>query len=126
MLQRIVLLMCLAATSRMTPTHSSSEQSVTSAAKPEPAPHPVRIACVGDSNTVWGYPERLQEMLGDGWRVGNFGRGGATVIDGTDIVYANLPHMTEALSFEPGHCAHYARDQRRHIKVVGRPASDEL
>ena len=41
------------------------------------------VACVGDSNTQRGYPEILQETLGDGWSAINCGIGAATILDGT-------------------------------------------
>ncbi len=43
----------------------------------------IKVACVGDSITAGGsasnYPLYLQEMLGDGFEVKNFGKGGASV-----------------------------------------------
>lgn len=41
---------------------------------------PIRVACIGDSNTQeangTSWPKYMQTMLGDGYRVRNFGRGG--------------------------------------------------
>lgn len=54
-----------------------------------PAPKRVRVACIGDSITYGMtledretecYPARLQQMLGDGYTVGNFGKNGATLL----------------------------------------------
>ena len=54
-----------------------------------PAPKPVRVACIGDSITYGMtledretecYPARLQQMLGDGYQVANFGKNGATLL----------------------------------------------
>ena len=50
----------------------------------------VKIACVGDSITsgygaaspaTQSYPAQLQKMLGDGYKVGNFGKGSAYALD---------------------------------------------
>lgn len=57
------------------------------------AADPVRVACVGDSITQGvgivhpekdGYPARLQEILGTGWSVQNFGVGGRTMLRKAD------------------------------------------
>lgn len=54
-----------------------------------PAGKTVRVACIGDSITYGmtledreteSYPARLQQMLGDGYVVGNFGKNGATLL----------------------------------------------
>jgi len=75
----------------------------------------LRIACIGDSITagfgleqpsVESYPARLQQLLGDGFDVRNFGRSGACV--GLDNMRGTLPRAyrrnmehQEALLFEP-------------------------
>ena len=50
----------------------------------------IKVACVGNSITYGtgladrdteAYPVRLQEMLGDGYIVGNFGKPGATLLN---------------------------------------------
>lgn len=55
----------------------------------KPAPSPVRVACIGDSITYGmtledrrteSYPARLQQMLGEGYEVANFGKNGATLL----------------------------------------------
>ena len=57
------------------------------------AADPVRVACVGDSITEGigtqnpktdGYPAKLQEILGAGWNVQNFGVGGRTMLRKAD------------------------------------------
>ena len=57
------------------------------------AADPVRVACVGDSITQGvgiqnpqkdGYPAKLQEILGAGWTVQNFGMGGRTMLRKAD------------------------------------------
>jgi sialate O-acetylesterase len=54
-----------------------------------PAKKTVRVACIGDSITYGmtledreteSYPARLQQMLGEGYLVGNFGKNGATLL----------------------------------------------
>ena len=48
------------------------------------AADPVRVACVGDSITEDSYPAKLQEVLGSGWNVLNFGAGGRTMLRKAD------------------------------------------
>jgi lysophospholipase L1-like esterase len=57
------------------------------------AADPVRVACVGDSITEGvgtqnpkqdSYPAKLQEVLGAGWNVQNFGVGGRTMLRKAD------------------------------------------
>jgi len=57
------------------------------------AAEPVRVACVGDSITEGigtqnpktdSYPAKLQEILGVGWNVQNFGVGGRTMLRKAD------------------------------------------
>lgn len=50
--------------------------------------HEIRISCVGDSITYGAqapvgsdYPNQLQQMLGPGYTVGNFGKPGATLME---------------------------------------------
>ena len=54
-----------------------------------PAQRPLRVACIGDSITYGMtledretecYPARLQQLLGPGFEVGNFGKNGATLL----------------------------------------------
>ncbi len=68
---------------------------------------PIRVACLGDSITVGArvqsdtqsYPARLQEFLGDGYEVQNFGIGGATLIKtGRPTVWRQLEAVME---FQP-------------------------
>lgn len=42
---------------------------------------------MGDSNTQRGYPNILQQQLGEGWEAVNCGKGGATVLNGTRTPY---------------------------------------
>ncbi len=62
----------------------------------------IRIACVGDSITEWSnYPETLQELLGDGYLVGNFGVAGSAVTQDSDFPYMNQSAFQEAKEFQP-------------------------
>jgi acyl-CoA thioesterase I len=69
---------------------------------------PVKIACIGDSITQGSglgkdqsYPAQLQAMLGDQWKVGNFGVSGRTLLKKGDRPYVNEKAYQEALKFEP-------------------------
>lgn len=70
---------------------------------------PVRVACIGDSITYgYGlqdrendcYPSQLQEMLGSGWIVGNFGKNGATLLRHGHRPYILQPEFSAALEFK--------------------------
>ena len=66
----------------------------------------IALACIGDSNTQGSknrgdYPSSLQKQLGDTYKVRNFGKGGATIIDGTLFPYHKTPQYKEALKFTP-------------------------
>ena len=74
------------------------------------AERPIRVACVGNSVTYGyglkdrehdAYPVRLQQMLGDGYEVGNFGHSGATLLYKGHRPYVNLPEFHQALDFKP-------------------------
>lgn len=69
---------------------------------------PIRVACVGDSITQgYGlspdktYPNQLQEMLGAGWNVNNFGVSGRTLLKKGDSPYWKEPAYQKALKSEP-------------------------
>ena len=81
---------------------------------PKPAPVPtsptVRVACVGDSITFGtsiedrmnnSYPARLQQLLGDEYRVQNFGVSGATLLKKGDFPYWRTPELQRATEFNP-------------------------
>ncbi len=78
------------------------------AAMPVRAAQPVKIACVGDSITQGvgarpgrSYPAQLQELLGSGYEVGNFGVSGRTLLRKGDFPYWNEKKYREALAMEP-------------------------
>jgi lysophospholipase L1-like esterase len=68
---------------------------------------PVRVACIGDSITQGSgtkgnpYPSQLQELLGDRWKVGNFGVSGRTLLRKGDYPYWNEKAYQNALAFRP-------------------------
>jgi lysophospholipase L1-like esterase len=68
---------------------------------------PVRVACIGDSITEGAgtngrtYPIQLQELLGDEWKVGNFGVSGRTLLRKGDYPYWNEKAYQNALEFKP-------------------------
>jgi len=66
------------------------------------APHPIRVACVGDSITEGsGYPGRLQIMLGSNYMVRNFGVSGSTVSLNSTKPYMNQIAFQKAADFSP-------------------------
>jgi len=68
---------------------------------------PVRVACIGDSITQGSgtkgnpYPAQLQKLLGDEWKVGNFGVSGRTLLRKGDHPYWNEKAYQNALAFKP-------------------------
>ena len=70
----------------------------------------VKVACVGNSVTYGyglqdrehdSYPVRLQQMLGEGYEVQNFGHSGATLLYKGHRPYISLPEFHQALDFKP-------------------------
>lgn len=73
------------------------------------AAQPVRVACVGNSITYgtgiadrehFSYPVQLQQMLGNEYVVGNFGKPGATLLYKGHRPYVEQPEFKEALRFK--------------------------
>ncbi|MDH8701387.1 sialate O-acetylesterase [Dysgonomonadaceae bacterium PH5-43] len=69
-----------------------------------------RVACVGNSVTFGYllknreqvcYPAQLQDMLGDKYIVGNFGKSGATLLNNGHRPYTKEPEYQKALDFNP-------------------------
>jgi lysophospholipase L1-like esterase len=61
---------------------------------------PIRVACVGDSITEGTqYPADLQALLGSGFRVGNFGVGGSTVMLSSYKPYMHMVAFENAVTF---------------------------
>lgn len=76
----------------------------------ETSSEPIRIACVGDSITFGAgiddrnqnsYPAQLQDMLGDGYKVENFGVSGATLLKAGNKPYWKLKAFRAAREFQP-------------------------
>ena len=70
----------------------------------------IRVACVGDSITYgygisdWSennYPALLQELLGDGYIVNNYGVSGASVQTDSNKPYVNRKEYRDSLEFQP-------------------------
>jgi lysophospholipase L1-like esterase len=62
----------------------------------------IHVACIGDSITAGsGYPVYLQAMLGDSYKVGNFGASGSTVLLNSDTPYMKQPAFQDAMAFQP-------------------------
>jgi lysophospholipase L1-like esterase len=68
---------------------------------------PVKVACVGDSITQGAgakgnaYPKQLQALLGEKWKVGNFGVSGRTLMDKGDHPYMSEKAYQNALAMQP-------------------------
>lgn len=61
-----------------------------------------RVACMGDSITnITGYPADLQELLGSGSKVGNFGYDGAAVNFQAERTYFGSESFVGARLFQP-------------------------
>ena len=58
-----------------------------------------QVSCIGDSNTKGKYPQFLQEYLGDSFEVEKFGKGGATLLDGTNFPYYKTDEYKSSLKF---------------------------
>ena len=70
----------------------------------------VKVACIGNSitdghgidmATQHGYPALLQQMLGDGYWVKNFGVSGRTLLNKGDFPYMNEMAWKDAVAFQP-------------------------
>lgn len=73
------------------------------------AQRPVKVACVGNSITAGyllkdptteSYPSRLQQLLGEGYEVGNFGHSGATLLSKGHRPYIQTEEFRKALAFD--------------------------
>ena len=66
----------------------------------------IKVACVGDSIT-WGgggadaYPSQLQRLLGDSWKVTNYGVSGRTLMRKGDFPYWSEQAYKNALAWNP-------------------------
>ncbi len=87
----------------MTATVAASSAVITSSAEEEV----IKVACVGDSITdnsksIYAYPAQLQEMLGDGYDVRNYGYGGTTAMkDGAPLNYWDRTEYIDSHNFQP-------------------------
>lgn len=78
-------------------------------AKPKAKKAPIRVACIGNSITYGtgiadrekdAYPVQLQQLLGDGYVVGNFGKPGATLLRHGHRPYVQQKEWQEAKAFK--------------------------
>ena len=69
-----------------------------------------KVACVGNSVTygyghknpaTTSYPTQLQQLLGEGYEVRNFGHSGATLLNKGHRPYTKLPEYQAAIEFAP-------------------------
>lgn len=74
------------------------------------ADKPVKVGCIGNSITFGylipnreknNYPFRLQELLGNGYEVRNFGKSGATLLRKGHKSYFEQPEFADAIDFAP-------------------------
>jgi acyl-CoA thioesterase I len=72
------------------------------------AQSPIKVACVGNSITQGpgrdnpdSYPLQMQEILGKGYEVKNFGVSGRTLLKKGDYPYWNEPQFEEVKDFAP-------------------------
>ena len=74
------------------------------------AQNPIKVACIGNSVTFGyghanpgetSYPQQLSKMLGDGYKVSNFGKSGATLLNKGHRPYTQQPEYKAALEFAP-------------------------
>ena len=70
----------------------------------------IKVACVGDSITYGSgikdreqnsYPAQVQQILGKGWEVKNFGVSGATMLKKGDKPYCQQEDWQQSLDFAP-------------------------
>ena len=75
-----------------------------------PEPGAVKVACIGNSITdghgiemapQYGYPALLQQKLGKGYWVKNFGVSGRTLLNKGDMPYMNEMAWKDAVAFNP-------------------------
>lgn len=73
-------------------------------------PKPLKVACIGNSVTFGyglpeadggNYPQQLQQLLGDGYAVANFGHSGATLLRKGHNPYYKTDAFAQALAFVP-------------------------
>jgi lysophospholipase L1-like esterase len=68
----------------------------------------IKLACVGDSITAghgvskgMSWPDQIQKMLGDTWKVNNFGVSGTTLMQSGDRPYRKTGAFSKAKEFAP-------------------------
>jgi acetyl esterase/lipase/lysophospholipase L1-like esterase len=75
-----------------------------------PKEEAIRVACIGNSITdghgidmssLNAYPGQLQQLLGEGYQVRNFGRGARTLLNKGDFPYMQEEAWRQVLAFNP-------------------------
>jgi alpha-L-fucosidase 2 len=64
----------------------------------------LKVSCLGDGVTEFKYPAALQNTLGEGYEVGNFGSGGTCVVinnGGVATPYINTAVCQQSQQFQP-------------------------
>lgn len=70
----------------------------------------IRVACIGNSITYGSgiknrdslsYPAQMGRLLGDGWKVENFGISGATMLKKGNRPYWKQTRLSDAMAFNP-------------------------
>lgn len=78
--------------------------------RPSPAPNAIKVACIGNSITEgfgidvpseFGYPAQLQQILGKGYLVKNFGLSARTMLNKGDCPYMKELAWEDAQAFKP-------------------------
>ncbi len=69
--------------------------------KPTALKKVIRVACIGDSNTARSYPNQLGAGLGNHFVIKNYGKGAATILDGSLFPYMNTEEYKKALASMP-------------------------
>lgn len=62
---------------------------------------PIRVACIGNSITAGGYPEKLAPLLGPSYKVENDGVSGCTLLRKGDKPYWTQGKLSNVFAFKP-------------------------
>lgn len=65
------------------------------------AAEPIRVACIGNSITEGGYPQKLANLLGPSYKVENDGVSATTLLKRGDIPYWTRGKLSNVFAFKP-------------------------
>jgi acyl-CoA thioesterase I len=65
------------------------------------AAEPIRVACIGNSITAGGYPEKLATLLGPSYKVENDGVSSTTLLKRGDVPYWTRGKLANVFAFKP-------------------------